>query len=272
MENDLELIHSFELKLAQEFISICDDMNLKYFMIGGTQLGAVRHGGFIPWDDDMDFGMMREDYELFLKKVLSSNKFNFDVAHYSNGRTLDYPLKLQDKTLMVVDSSTSVNIERPIWIDIFPIDGMPNNVVLRKMHQFNLMFLRLMVKYSRFSDNVAINADIKRPLIERTLIYIGKIIKPDKYINRDKWINKLDKCLRKFSPQKSKLSVNFMGAYKFKEMFQSLVYEEVVSYKFNGHDLLGLKNSDTYLSQMYGDYMTVPDKEHRNKHKTKLKK
>lgn len=272
MKNNLETIHSSELKLAQEFLSICDDMNLKCFMIGGTQLGAVRHKGFIPWDDDMDFGMMREDYERFLEETLLNADFTFDVAHYSNGKTLDYPLKIQDKKIMVIDSSTSVEIERPIWIDVFPIDGMPNNLILRKLHQFNLMFLRLMVKYSKFSDNVAVNADINRSLTEKALIFIGKVIKPDKYLNRDKWINRLDKSLKKFSPHKSEYSVNFMGAYKFKEMFPSFVYEDVIPYKFDKYELLGIENYDIYLSQMYGDYMSIPDMKHRNKHKTELKK
>lgn len=271
MKKNISTIHSAELELAQKFIEICNEMNLNYFMIGGTELGAVRHNGFIPWDDDMDFGMMREDYDVLVDRLLSSDTFKLDVAHYSNGKTLDYPLKIQDKSILIVDSSTSKRIERPVWIDIFPIDGMPNNAALRKAHQFNLMFLRLMVKYSKFSDNVAINANIRRSLIEKILIGIGKVIKPEKYLNRDNWMNRLDKCLKRYPTYRAKYSVNFMGAYKFREMFPSVIYREITSYKFDDFEMFGIKNYDRYLSQMYGDYMQVPDKEYRNKHKTELK-
>ena len=82
--DSLKKIHEAELEVLKDFIKICDENNLRYMMLGGTMLGAVRHKGFIPWDDDIDIGMPRADYERFIEIFMEPNKENLYLNYYKN--------------------------------------------------------------------------------------------------------------------------------------------------------------------------------------------
>lgn len=148
-------IHKKELDIALEFRKICEKYDLKYFMLGGSMLGAIRHNGFIPWDDDIDFGMPRDDYDKFIDLVTNelSKKYNF--VSFEN--TKDYKLffsKIEDRSYTMIDKS---NIKDKIvfpWIDIFPIDGVPEKLV--NFWKIRYLYRRAKFQMSQF-DNISIN-------------------------------------------------------------------------------------------------------------------
>ena len=123
MKTDIQKLHDVNLALAKEFVHICDDNGLTYYMLGGTMLGAVRHKGFIPWDDDMDFGMPRKDYESFLAIAPRLISDNLDLLHYKTHPDYRYYIaRLQNKYTKVMEIG---NGETCASIDIFPLDGSP---------------------------------------------------------------------------------------------------------------------------------------------------
>lgn len=113
-----------DLALFKEFSKFCKKNNIKYFALGGTLLGAVRHKGFIPWDDDMDLGVPREDYEKLLL-LCSKEKVNFELHTFDNDENhYRYFARLEDSSVKIKRNDKSVSEISSAWIDIFPLDGI----------------------------------------------------------------------------------------------------------------------------------------------------
>lgn len=256
-----------ELEMAKRFVAFCDEHGLRYFMLSGTFLGAVRHKGFIPWDDDMDFGLMREDYDKFLK-LSQTERMPFEVRNYFTGdlEMRRYFTKLEDPSIKITRKVTEIPETSNVWIDIFPLDGMPSQFVHRKLRKYFILWRRAAFRFSIFSVNVDTQKP-NRPLIERLLIEFGKRFPVEKVFNFDKEINKLDQAVKKYSSAKSKWFFNAMSGYKFKEMFPQEVFGEGAFYEFEGQKWRGPQDYNTYLTQIYGDYMTLPPESERNCHK-----
>ena len=266
MQDNLRDLQMCELNILNEVIKICEKNNLTYYMMGGTFLGAVRHKGFIPWDDDIDISLSRPEYEKLLNILKEQLPKNFIVDNFlDNDESLIYATRVEDSNIKVLDKAANVECVRNAWIDIFPLDGMPNNSILRKLHEWRLLYLRLKFKYSIFSKSVT-QSKKHRPIHERILIFLGNHIKFEKILNKKECLRDLDKALKKYDYEKSKYVVNFMGAYEFKEMFKKEIYENCKLYDFENVKLNAPKDYDFVLTQMYGDYMKVPPVDERNKH------
>lgn len=264
-------LHSVEKNLIQYFVDLCKKHNFSYTILGGTLLGAVRHKGFIPWDDDVDFGMPREDYEKFVNLLLEDKNTEFPFLNFRNSNIRTYFSRIENHKAIIIDKSAEVKSKRYAWVDIFPLDGMPNDKIPRLLHQFRLLYLRMLLQYSQFSKIVNINLT-ERPMIEKILIKIGKIINPERFLDKNKLTIRLDEELKKYSYKDSKMIVNFMGAYKFREMFPKKMYEQLREYQFEDLRLLGPTDSSTYLRSLYGKgYMLPPSDVIKNKHFTEVK-
>lgn len=266
----LNEIQRAELDLAKKLKMICHKEGLKYFLLGGAMLGAVRHRGFIPWDDDMDFGLLRQDYEK-LYKILKHNKYDLKILSYKERNTHDYPFKVIDPSVKLVSENYKHPSENYAWIDVFPIDGMPNNQILMHIHKAILLKDRALLKLAQLNTGVAIN-NPNRSNFEKLIIQLGNIFHSDKILNEKKRMDLLDKHLTKYPPLKSKYLVNFMGAYKFKEMFDANIYLKQKKYTFEDDYFYGISDYDCYLKQLYNNYMKLPRIEDRDKHKVTLKK
>ena len=133
MSYTISEIQKIDLELLKQFLKICDKHNLKYYIIGGTLLGAIRHKNFIPWDDDIDVAMPRKDFDIFLKVANNELKDNYKLSTYFNNKEHRYYLpKLVDLNTTIMEKRyEKINKETHVFIDIFPIDGTPNNIILR---------------------------------------------------------------------------------------------------------------------------------------------
>lgn len=253
--------------IMKELKPIIKKHNFKYFMLGGTLLGAIRHGGFIPWDDDIDIGMPRKDYEEFLRVVeaelpeyLKLNTY-WDESnhHYYFSRIVDTRHELKRT------GSTEERVE-DVWIDIFPLDGMPNNAVVRRIHMLNLLYAR--ARYHMATFNRVNLKRPNRPLSERIVIKVVLLTGLGTHSDAKKWLDKIDTLLKKYSIEDTDWVVNFMGQYKFKEMFPKKWYGEGTEYEFEDSYLVGPVDYDSVLTKQYGDYMTPP--ENKNAHATEF--
>ena len=268
MENIIKLTHreiqKEELKILLEFDGFCKEYNLKYYLCGGTLLGAIRHKGFIPWDDDIDVCMPRPDYirllEIFPKQY--KDKY-FLRCPERNNSPLPF-IKLMNKNIKIKSLSIDENMESNLWIDIFPIDGLPENMnEVKKIYKRRYIYgTLLLLKFSKVG-----NFKLKR----RIQRYIGKLIASlfsDEFF-RNKIIKLVD--IRNYDKYKYVGIVTWglygVGERMLKSEFNKTIYVDFEEYKFPAFSCW-----DSYLKGIYGKYMELPPIEKRITHSLKAYK
>lgn len=251
--------------IMKELNTYFEKEHIEYYMLGGTLLGAVRHQGFIPWDDDIDIGIPREQYEKVLSEISKFLPEHLALYTYKNEKSHHYYFsRIVDKRYALKRMGSLVEREEEVWVDIFPLDGMPNNIFVRKVHMVRLLFARMMYHIACF-DKVNLKRP-NRPLSERMVIKFVSVTNFWKKLDMYKWLEKIDKLLKKYPYDSSEWVVNFMGQYKFKEMFPKKYYGNGKMYTFEEYKLPGPENADGVLTQMYGDYMKPPKDQDKNAH------
>lgn len=281
----IEIIQQEQLKLIRIFTEICEKENLQYFMIGGTMLGAVRHKGFIPWDDDADFAMPREDYEKLLQKAPAYLKEPYLLENYLFDSNYIYYFSRMATTQLKIEIPGRMKAQvTNVGFDIFPFDGMPDNAVLFALHQFMILAKRALFSYSVFDDKVAISDETHSGL-QKILVFIGRYFRIGKLFSKKKRWLAFDKELKKFSPRNSKWLIHGttgwispgMGYKKgepyrgIKDIYKKAIFGEGAFYEFEGMRLRGPKDYHAYLAQHFGDdYMTLPPVEERCGHKVRI--
>lgn len=246
----LAKIHKVTLYILLAFDKVCRDNNLTYFLDSGTALGAVRHGGFIPWDDDADVGMPRKDYERFLEigqEKLSKEFFiqtrETDPAYNRNAAKL----RLNGTIFEEIDDLQ--NGHKGIFIDIFPFDNIPRNNILANI---DLTISRVLFYIVRSWYETGKSPSLFRRLI--VTMFIKRF--SEVHINH---INDLYvRYCRKYEDCKtSKITCYYwcMSQYKTYTFKTSKMFpvKEII---FEGHPLKIAQDYDYYLKKMYGDYMT----------------
>lgn len=265
-KSTIQIIHEKDLEIVNFFTDICKKNELTYYIIGGTFLGAIRHKGFIPWDDDMDLAMPREDYEKFIE-ILKNNESKYELHNYKINKEYKYYIsRLCNPEYEIIESSGNIT---EMFIDIFPIDGMPTNNTLRKIHCSKILFHRMKLSFY-YNDTIDMKA--KRKWYEKILIKIAKTIPMKKIINPTKEKAKIDKLLKKYSFYNSKYSGTIMGAYRQREIVETELFGKPTLYKFENIELYGPEKYDEYLKHIYGDYMKLPKEEDRRIHCEELRR
>lgn len=260
-ETLLRKLQLIEKDILDVFVSICEKENLKYYLYGGTVLGAVRHKGFIPWDDDIDVCMPRKDYDIFISIADKYFKDNYELYHYTTKKDYpDYAAKIISKKLILKVKRKNNIVEHNIWIDLFPLDGAPNNKLLRFLHYRKLNIYRwlLMLCYVERFD-----VHKRRSFIKNFVIVVAKIIPIGKLFNSVKLCKKIDKQLKKQDYDNSIMLGSFLANLREKEMVPRWCYEEGCEVYFENSKYIAPKEAKEYLRLTYGDYMKFPPQENR---------
>ena len=266
MQNtNMDLLHQVDMDIAKEVLQICQKYDLTYYMLGGTMLGAIRHKGFIPWDDDIDLGMPREDYERFLEVAPQELSAHLKLVNYRTDPDYMYYITriLDTETTVIEERIGNDNKYTHASIDIFPIDGTPNNPILRKIYFFRVMYHRALMSLC-YKDSI--DRKRKRSKPEKLLLWIMERIPVEKLTTPYKQKCKIDKLLRKQKVEGSKYIGNIMGAYRTKEIVPAQYYGEGAMYPFEDIQMRGLAMYDEYLTYTYGDYMQLPPEGSRKTH------
>ena len=260
-EIQLKQLKNIELNILKIFEMICEKENIEYFMAGGTLLGAVRHKGFIPWDDDIDIVMKRAEYNSFLKVC---DKYLPDYMKLVNPET-DPHYGLTFSKLMDTRSefgeifTKDIPVEKGVFIDIFPLDNAPDSRMKRSIHKIKRYYWKKMLllkcKYNFGKKGV-------KGLIYKLLeLYANLFTK--KYI-----IKKYETNAQKYNLKSTKQVVNLSGVYEYdRECLNREWLEETIKISFEGMRLKAPKGYEGVLASLFGDYMKLPPKEEQiNKH------
>ena len=258
MSQELEKIHSIEKNILIVFDELCKKYNLEYFICGGTLLGAIRHKGFIPWDDDVDVMMPRKDWEKFrdIQEELPSNLsiMNTEIMHLFNNQTeIHFDHILGDRK------------KYGVMVDIFPIDGQPSNKWSLKMHQKKVLFFQMFIRFSNFNN---INVSKNRTFLDNSLMRCGKILKLNKILDKKKWVKRIHKELSKYDYYKEENVGALLGSFREKEVMPKNIFGKGKYVEFSGMNLKAPNNPEEYLTRLYGDYMKLPPVSERGEHHT----
>lgn len=262
----LSPVQTHVLDLLHCLIDMFEEENISYYILGGTMLGAVRHKGFIPWDDDVDIGIERRDYERFLKVCSKKLPEHLKIRTYKDRSYHHYYYaRLVDTRYHIRRMGSITERQEELWIDLFPLDGMPDGKIETAIHKARLLITRLLYHMSCF-DKVNVKRP-GRPLPDRIIIKFLMITHLGSSWDSKKLLDKIDKLLKKYPVEKSKYVFNFMGStHAFREIFTRKCFSKNTTYDFEDMKLVGPKNYDFYLTKLYGDYMKLPPENERNVH------
>lgn len=258
---ELQLI---ELDILKEFIKVCEKNNLTYYAIGGTLLGAVRHKGFIPWDDDIDIAMPREDYEMFISIYNKTLPDNYILRIFANDEHSNLITWLIDSNYILNKKENLYRGESQYpFIDIFSIDGMPNNKFMRNWTIFRVLLARMKIAlyYKESIDQTK-----KRKWWEKIVINLFNKLPTKRMINREKEYQKIERILKKNTMQESCFSGTILGAYRGREIVPSSYWGKNKKIQFEDIQINVPEETDKYLTHMYGDYMKLPPENQRRSH------
>lgn len=254
-EEMLHRIHDIELEMLIEVDRICRKSGINYTIIGGTLLGAVRHKGFIPWDDDADVAMLRPEYDKFCDiciKELDNSRFYFQNISITEGYRWGYAKLRRKNTLFLRENQEHMPYEQGIFIDIFPQDSVPNNTVIREIHNFQCFCIRKIL-WSEVGKYAVSNGLLKVTYTLLSKIPMNLVCKFYKQlIIRDNKSN-LVRTLTFPAPKKK---------YGYKRIWLT----ETIDINFNGIMLRGIKDYDGWLKWEFGNYMQLPSEEKRKTH------
>ncbi len=257
-ELSLEEKKKILVSILSEVHNFCDENNLKYFLTGGTLIGAVRHKGFIPWDDDIDIYMPRNDYEKFLCKFNKESERYQVISLKTDGYYLPFGKVIDTKTVLIenVDSDYKMGI----YLDIFPLDNLSSN------YNAALSLYKAVSFYRKLLAIKNAASDSKRKPYMNFILKVGKVVIMP--VSR-KWIlYQIDMLSQKYREDTSSQYIGAICAafYGEKEILRSEWFTERCLLEFEGRKFWAPKGYDAFLTQLYGDYMQLPPEEKRVTH------
>lgn len=256
------------LEMLDVFASYCEKHDLRYYLVGGTLLGAVRHKGFIPWDDDIDVGMPRRDYNRFLELVKKEPVAPYMVAVSGEDGTLGNPYCELIHTGTRLERGSSTYIRRKcqmlhLFIDIFPQDGWPENQSDAVRLSRKMKWYRYLIQCGR--SKIGKGTSWKRTLAKTPMVLLMRIV------GYKRIIDKMNRIAGTYDYDHSR----YVGAvtYGLYGVGERCLREDVVAFTkvvFEGHEYVAPGCWDQYLTQIYGNYRELPPEEKRIDHKMEV--
>lgn len=246
-------IRSLQLRLLDILIAfdkVCKERHLRYYIIAGTLLGAVRHKGFIPWDDDIDVAMPRADYDLMIANAKQWLPSPYEFTCAENDKLYPFPFaKIQNvKTTLVEQNGFRYQFTGGIYMDVFPLDGVPSGKLAQRIHFKRFRFFKKML--FPYKHGKGINSWI--PLIYRKLFTLENVQKS------------IRKLKTKYDFEKSAFVSDYDDGRK--GIVNKKTFGSPTPVLFEGVAVLGVERWDLYLKEKYGDYMQIPKPEEQQQH------
>ena len=228
-------------EMLKWFHNYCKENDINYYLIGGTLLGAVRHKGYIPWDDDLDVALYRDDYNKLIN-CMGNQVYNdsYKLEAPLSKKDYVYPFcKIYDiKTTLV--ENTRFKTKRGIYIDIFPLDGIGNTEEAALKNYKTIGF------YNNLLNTRICAIANHRSFLKNSAIFISRII-PDFIIDWKKIVSKVNKISANRKVDDNDYIVNSFGNWKEKEIFRKEWFGTPQKYSFEGFIVLGPQNADSVV-------------------------
>lgn len=242
------------LEMLTWLTSFIEDNNLRYFVIGGTFLGAVRHKGFIPWDDDVDIALPRPDYQKLIQ-LLSVKKDKY-VIEYPDNKTKDYPYniaKVYDTTTTMVES-LRINVVRGVYIDVFPLDGLGNTYEDALKNYRKIDFLNKLQSVK----TCAVRKE--RKWWKNAFVILGRLL-PIDYLSLSYKANLI--CMER-EYDKCNFVASCMSTYRSREIMDKSYFGTPTEYQFENIIVKGPEKADDYLTHLFHNWRELPPPEKRH--------
>lgn len=266
-------LRDLEFDILKDVASFCEDNKLRYYLCGGTLLGCVRHGGFIPWDDDIDIIMPRPDYIKFMKSY-NLRKSNYRVNSLFTNPNFDSTFaEVEDIRTLKIYNGFKQEQQRGVNIDVFPTDGSPNKRYNRKIFwivnnlisRFGVLAQMKFTKSKHFADQDT-SFNIFRTGIRTGLKFFAiPLARVAKLFINFNWA--VTKRAMKYDVDKSEyIGVSTFPHYGYGECVKGSSFLKITKRPFEGILFSTPDNYDEYLSNLYGDYMKMQPKEKQVTH------
>lgn len=255
-KKELKLLRDIQIEILDEIVRICKKHNLRYFLSGGTLLGAVRHGGFIPWDDDLDIGMPRKDYEKFIfiaKKELNKKYYLQDIdtdKNYWQG----FAKVRKNNTLFDEQSIENINTHKGIFVDVFPYDDSKKiDFIFKIKWSIIKNFQNFCLYYRGIYDKTQVNHYFCCKIC--SVVGMNRLLKLSRFILKTHFF------------KGGKYFLTFVGAYPMeKEILEFNWIFPTKKIKFENKMYDCPNNPDAVLTRLYGNYMKLPPVDQRVTH------
>ena len=253
-----EELKQIQLNILKEIHSFCVEHQLTYYLAYGTLLGAVRHKGFIPWDDDIDICMPRRDYDIFCKTFKTVDAIYRVLDHHN---TKGYYLPFAKVCDTRTETHETVALDIPgcgVYVDVFPLDGLSDDLsVAKKTHEKESVLMKLYAARAHRLPSL------------KELIHHWKwgLFYPIHWFVSPKWIaNRIEKIAKQYAYEESKYVGVAYGFYGDRETMPREIFVKECLVTFEDGTYFAPANPDAYLTHMYGDYMQLPPEEKRVTH------
>ncbi len=252
---ELEELKQIQMQILDEVAAFCEKENIRYWLDSGTLIGAVRHKGYIPWDDDIDLGMLRPDFDRFMATFNRENS-PYQFRSYESDKTFPYPYgKVLDMRTVLYEPDKNGE-KLSVNIDIFVFDNAPDDEkILKKMYD----------KRDKCRARNAVQALRHKPrgsALRRIFIYLCKGVL--KLFPRNHFIGKMVKNSKKYADVSTARVGNFTGFIR--TSCDRRVFDDFVKLEFEGKKYNAPAGYDEWLRAFYGDYMQLPPEEKRVSH------
>lgn len=260
-DEELRKLQTTELDILQDVIRVCEENGIQYFTVGGTTLGAIRHNGFIPWDDDIDIGMLRDDYEKFIRIAPEKLSKGYTISHfiYENTSPTYYAKVRKDGTEFIEDYTRNIKMHHGVFIDIMPYDAIPEHEeelkkYRRRVKFWNQLYIAKTVWTSTFLPSK------HKALLNCIRAVLHVLMIP---VSKQFLFKKTDESMRAWNSSDSK-RVSSRALYMFDCDVDNLI--PPVKHRFETIEVNIPANADQVLKIQYGDYMKLPPEEKRFSH------
>jgi len=264
--SELKTLQKIEMEIMENIIRVCKENEIEYFIVAGTALGAVRHRGFIPWDDDIDIGMLRSDYEKFLSIAQEAlgNGFFLQTIDTDQNSPFYFAKVRKNGTRFIEYYCRDIDMNHGIFVDIFPYDNLPDNHFLRFEQKLSSRIL-----YKTFVSRVLRDTSVRhkgfsgiwKSFVRRMLHYMTKPVPKEFFLKA------LDKKMKMYNKRKTELRTCLLDKRSVKKAVDDSIMYPLKEMCFEGISVSALNRTDILLEKTYGDYMRLPPEEDRVGHR-----